>query len=263
MLSPSDETTSPPGPTVPPLRFVVVLSIVLLALYQAGAFLVLAGFDRPRLALFLAGPVFLLAPLVAMLRRAGLPLRETLRLHGAPGPSLVLGSAALLAWLPAVLVLAERLVEVPEPLEEFFGELLRVRSGGELVFVLAAAALAPAITEEIFFRGFLQGSLEARFGRWGGILVTAAAFGLTHGPARAPTATLLGILLGWLAARSGSVWPSVAAHAAVNTAAVALVNAEMKEGAEAATDAASWSMAIAGAALGLLFLRSFHRSLRS
>jgi membrane protease YdiL (CAAX protease family) len=123
-----------------------------------------------------------------------------------------------------VLAVLTRLIETPDHVEEFFTRLLTAGSPAELAVVLLAAAVVPAVTEEVLFRGFLQGALERRLGRWPAVLVAAAAFGLIHGAGRAPVAFTMGLLLGWTAARTGSVLPAIAAHASVNAIAVTLVN---------------------------------------
>ena len=88
--------------------------------------------------------------------------------------------------------------------------------------VLFSFALIPALFEEFFFRGFVFSSLN-QLSRPGAILVSAVLFGLFHvivGSVLAierflPTA-LMGLFLGWLAYRSGSLWPGIFLHAAHN-----------------------------------------------
>lgn len=91
------------------------------------------------------------------------------------------------------------------------------------------------IVEEVVFRGaILRGLLEVfnhngeqtRQGTWKAIVVSAALFSLVHlNPAQMPHALLLGILLGWLYVRTGSIVPSMIYHWANNTAAVLMVKA--------------------------------------
>ena len=75
---------------------------------------------------------------------------------------------------------------------------------------LYASILAP-ITEELIFRGYIQGSLE-RFGRKFAILCSAFLFGIFHGNlVQTPYAFLAGLLLGYVAAEYHIIW-SVAIH---------------------------------------------------
>ena len=85
-----------------------------------------------------------------------------------------------------------------------------------MVLTLAAT---PAIVEELCFRGFLFSSLRRNFTAWQTIAISSLVFGLFHvitGNAllleRFIPTTLLGVLLGWIAYRSGSVLPGIVLH---------------------------------------------------
>ena len=95
------------------------------------------------------------------------------------------------------------------------------RLGPELsVFTIA---VMPAVVEEIAFRGMLQGRLMALLGARQGFLVTAFAFMFVHlSPLTMPIHLGLGLYLGWLRERSGSLWPGIFVHFAYNTCVVLL-----------------------------------------
>jgi membrane protease YdiL (CAAX protease family) len=207
-----------------PATHAALLTLALVLLYEGAAFLFLGMLGRPRTGLLLSGPVSVLLPLAGILRGARVPLHDALRLRAVPPASIALAVVGLIAAVPPVLAVAVRFVRPAERVEQFFTELLRAGSAADLAVVFLVAALVPAVTEEVLFRGFLQGALERRLGRWPGILLAAAAFGAIHGLTRAPTAAVLGIVLGWIASRAGSVVPAIAAHAAVNAVAVSIVN---------------------------------------
>lgn len=87
-------------------------------------------------------------------------------------------------------------------------------------------ALLPPVVEEMVFRGcvlpsLLQSRLFGSPGRtWLAIAVSALLFALVHmNPAQMPHAFLIGLLLGWMYVRTGSIVPGVAFHWANNTAA--------------------------------------------
>ncbi|MBK6515309.1 MAG: CPBP family intramembrane metalloprotease [Polyangiaceae bacterium] len=83
-------------------------------------------------------------------------------------------------------------------------------------------ALAPAFAEELFFRGVLQPSLTARLGPLAGVALASILFGAFHlDPPQAAGAAVLGLALGFVTWRTGSLWPAIAAHAANNGVAVA------------------------------------------
>ncbi len=87
------------------------------------------------------------------------------------------------------------------------------------VLLLGTLALAPAVVEELCFRGYLFSAFRTVLRPWQTIMVTSVLFGLFHvfvGSTllieRFLPTTLLGILLGWVAYRSGSVLPGMLLH---------------------------------------------------
>ncbi len=91
--------------------------------------------------------------------------------------------------------------------------------GGPQGFALAlvAAGLVAPVSEEVFFRGLVQGSLRTHYGAPIAILTSAGLFALFH---LIPTTFLpvlvLGIGLSLLYHISGSLWPGILLHAGWN-----------------------------------------------
>jgi sodium transport system permease protein len=92
-----------------------------------------------------------------------------------------------------------------------------------LAAVLCALAVIPAVFEEFFFRGYLLGAIRSQSGPVRGVLISAACFGLFHIVTggvltleRFLPSTFLGIILGWVCVRSGSVFPGMVLHACHN-----------------------------------------------
>jgi hypothetical protein len=90
-----------------------------------------------------------------------------------------------------------------------------------ILFWIAAVIFAPAF-EESFFRGFLfVGLQQSRIGSAGAILLTAVAWAALHiqydfyGMA---TVLVLGIVLGIVRLKTGSLWSTLLIHAAWNLA---------------------------------------------
>lgn len=85
-----------------------------------------------------------------------------------------------------------------------------------------AVVLLQIVSEEAFFRGWLQPMLVARWGRFAGIAVAALAFAALHvmGGARSPISLvnlfLGGLLFGFLAAHYGGIAAAAGAHFAWN-----------------------------------------------
>jgi len=78
-------------------------------------------------------------------------------------------------------------------------------------------ALAPGLCEETLFRGYMQRRLIERWTAWVAILVTSLIFAAFHiMPPVVLFAFPVGVWLGIMAWKSGSVWPGVICHAAIN-----------------------------------------------
>jgi ABC-2 type transport system permease protein/sodium transport system permease protein len=100
--------------------------------------------------------------------------------------------------------------------------------------VVGSVALAGAL-EELFFRGYLFSALRAAAGARTAIVVSAVLFGLFHFPSafdRLLPSTLMGLVLGWVCWRTGSVLPGMFLHAAYNGLFVSLVFLEGSDGRE-------------------------------
>lgn len=92
-----------------------------------------------------------------------------------------------------------------------------------LPLVLMTIAVLPGICEEFCFRGYVYRALEPRLKVWQTILSTGMIFGLFHLVAvdhlaierLAPT-TFLGLVLGWIRSRTGSILPGMLLHVCHN-----------------------------------------------
>ncbi|MCC7491778.1 MAG: CPBP family intramembrane metalloprotease [Fimbriimonadaceae bacterium] len=124
------------------------------------------------------------------------------------------------------------------------------------VAIAVGAALLPACCEELLFRGVLLTAWLPRWGPRAAILVTSLLFGLIHfDGVQSVSATIMGLYLGLLRYRSGSVWPCVAAHAA-NNAVAGLV---LFGGGEVGLEQSLGLPSLVGGLLGLLALRGVRR----
>lgn len=94
---------------------------------------------------------------------------------------------------------------------------------GAVLTVLTVALLGPTL-EELLLRGVVLDAVLGRFGRWAAIGVSSLAFAALHASLWSflPLA-VLGLGLGWLAARSRSLWPAITAHVLYNGVLVAAV----------------------------------------
>jgi sodium transport system permease protein len=116
---------------------------------------------------------------------------------------------------------------LPAPSEEL------VRIGREMTsFVQESPFLAallfgvlPAVCEELFFRGFILSGFTGAFRGAGAaaraVVLTSVLFAVFHiFPEKWLPTFLVGLLLGFLCARTGSIWPGMVAHAINNSSAV-------------------------------------------
>lgn len=89
--------------------------------------------------------------------------------------------------------------------------------------ILVTSALIPALAEEFFFRGYVLSALRSRLKPVRAVLYSALIFGLFHvvngsvlSLERFFPTTLLGLVLGFVAIRTQSLWPGVLLHAVHN-----------------------------------------------
>lgn len=100
----------------------------------------------------------------------------------------------------------------------------RLTRESSLPLQLVCLALVPAVAEELYFRGFLLTSLLARSrsGNWRSpLLISSVLFAAAHlipdlSVERFPGTLLLGLLLGLVRLRTGSVFPGMLLHAVNN-----------------------------------------------
>lgn len=169
--------------------------------------------------------------LMAWATGRGLGPGVLLRVGGGPGvrpgvglqgwaAALLVGCAGIpVAWF-VTWVQGDWLAPDPTVVDALSRQLL-AGSGPELLGLVAAAALTPAICEELVFRGSLLDALLRRWPPRAAILLSGLAFGLLHwvpgGEFRVLPTAALGSLLGWLAWRTGSAVPAMVGHAVHNT----------------------------------------------
>jgi len=161
---------------------------------------------------FLLAPSLVLSLVLAIPARQLLVLRRPRRQAWALVPVVALGGVALSLLLGH---LAVRLAD-PDDIAgiRVLGQQLAALADGPGVLLLT---VLPAVCEELLFRGAIFRLLRARWSAWAVVLAQAFAFALLHGMVLRVAPTLgLGLLLGVLRLRTGSVWPGVAVHALHN-----------------------------------------------
>ena len=125
--------------------------------------------------------------------------------------------AALGAIIPSVWF-QELLPELPNLVADDLSDMIN-HPGGYL-----AIAIAAPVAEEIVFRGAILRALLNSFKHpWVAIILSALFFAVGHlNPAQMPHAFLIGLLLGWMYYRTGSILPGILFHLVNNTVAYVL-----------------------------------------
>jgi len=192
--------------------------------------------DRPRLVLIGAQLFGLLAPALVLTRlyaRSGFPTRTSgrpppsrgslaLALAGLAVSGYLVAAALNLAWLDLLNWTGWAWVgELESAVVASYRELLTAHSSPELLGVVLMVTVLPAVCEELAFRRGLQGLLASRMNGGSAVLLSAAIFSAFHlEPFGLPTRFFLGLSLGLVYHRTGSLWTAGLLHAAHNLAVV-------------------------------------------
>lgn len=131
---------------------------------------------------------------------------------------------ALGAWIAALIavviwgILTEEIEWLRPP--DNTSESLDMADGSLLIAFPIVAIIAP-FAEEVFFRGFLLTGLRKRLNAHLALIVSAAIFAVFHfDPGLYIPIFALGLVLGWVYLRTGSIWPSIFVHTAHNSLAL-------------------------------------------
>ena len=127
---------------------------------------------------------------------------------------LIFPAIQLIYWLNLQLPLPEWMMEMGKSQDWLVAEVLRMEHFNELFFVLLIAAVAPAIGEELLFRGVVQPQFSKIFNNPHlGVWVTAFIFSAIHMQfAGFFPRFFLGAFLGYLYLWSGSLWLPILIH---------------------------------------------------
>ena len=166
---------------------------------------------------------FFLLPAVAVVLGLGYSARETLSLRLPPWQGVV---AALLAGACSWLAIGGIVMRIAPPPDTLVKALERLLMLGDqpmpLWVVILAVAVTPAVCEELFFRGVVLSGLRS-LGKWPAVTISALLFALAHASIYRLLPTLaLGIMLGYLVWKTGSIVTSMILHALNNGVIAAL-----------------------------------------
>lgn len=87
-----------------------------------------------------------------------------------------------------------------------------IQGGYALVLMFISTAIVPAFVEELLFRGVVLSSIRP-YSEGGAILISSLLFGLMHQtPFQLFYATAIGVVLGIIRVKTGSIWTGVLVH---------------------------------------------------
>lgn len=178
--------------------------------------------------------LFFMFPTIAVVASHA-DFRRSFRLHAPPvlgvvGAALLGLSLWTFAYELQILALSQERVDA---LKELFAPVRARLEAVPLPLKILTLAVVPAICEEWFFRGFLLSSLRRGLAAWQAVLLTGVLFGAFHVIVReglfveriVPT-TFLGVILGAICVRSGSIWPGMLLHSLHNSLLLSLESFE-------------------------------------
>ncbi len=156
------------------------------------------------------------------------PLVDSLRLGPTPGRGFIIGVVAAIGFLSLSQLLSSAQNMIDSDIATSLTIIERAvveASGISFLLILLTTGLMAGVGEEIFFRGFMQSRLRQRWGVWPAILITSVAFGLLHFDwIHSPMAFFMGLLLGWITEKTGSIRSSIVAHVVNNSTWVLTAN---------------------------------------
>jgi membrane protease YdiL (CAAX protease family) len=215
------------------------------------------------------GSVLLLLPtLLGVLAVRGASSRAILALGSLPqrrlALSVLLGAALWMGSIGLMEMQALLWPPSPEYLEAFrtIHRALAPEGPFDALVSVAVIALLPALSEEVVVRGVLLPSLV----RWRGpvfaVVGSSMLFALMHDPYRYAFTLAVGLVLGVLRLRAGSLWSPIVAHATLNT--LTFLIAPLVDDPSQTTyepqPALGLAFLLAGAAGVVPLVRSFRRS---
>lgn len=175
-------------------------------------------------------------------------------------------------YLPeGVLELPERFSDLEEMMksQEQLGQetlmaLFSVQGAFPLLANLVVFALAPAVCEELFFRGYMLGHARTKWNVHISVWVIAIIFSFIHLQALGFfSRLLLGGFLGYFVVYGGSLYSSIAAHFVFNATAIlaqAFVNPSDAEAISADAGKPAWYLALISAVLTAFLLNRYRQS---
>ncbi len=195
-----------------PGSVLLLIAIEIILLFGASAWLEHTNIART----IVISQLIILFPPLLLLYRGGYDAKHVLHLNR---PRMAAWLATIIAicggWIISLelATLQNMWMPFPKAFIDQFTKLFESLNQMPVWTALLLIAVLPAIVEETLCRGVILRSLLPRFGPTGAIVLSAVAFGILHlDPYRLLSTTFLGLLLGFIAWSTGSIFPAMLAH---------------------------------------------------
>ena len=190
----------------------------------------LIGLDRAKWIVLIIGEAMIILPALLYVRAREYDFHKSFRLSRPPKGTMILVILITFSLQPLMYEF-DRLLSDILPLPPFLEKLLDnamesliVDSVGSFLLLTLGAVFIAGISEEILFRGFLQKSFENAVSPIRAVLISSLVFSLVHLSPQLLQIFLLGILLGYIAFRTNSLYPSIVLHMINNAIAISALN---------------------------------------
>jgi membrane protease YdiL (CAAX protease family) len=151
--------------------------------------------------------------LFALLDRGGWRPRLGMVGWKTPRATVALAVLGTLGDQFVIILVAGNLIQEPSETLKMLHRMFAEPQGIAAVGVGFLMSALPGVCEESLFRGFMQGGLLRRWHPAAAIGVSSLFFALAHFDSQhSPVALVFGIWLGFVAWRTGSVWPAALCH---------------------------------------------------
>ena len=104
----------------------------------------------------------------------------------------------------------------PDAEQQVVINLFKESSGFSLIILALTVSVFTPFAEEFLFRGFILTMLLKRFSPMASIVISSFIFSIAHEPIAMALAFGGGCLYGWIRVKTGSIYPSMIAHAIWN-----------------------------------------------
>jgi membrane protease YdiL (CAAX protease family) len=203
--------------------FLLIFVTLLLVIAVGGFLAVFVG-----KAAVLLSEVIIILPALLFVIIARAPIVKTFRIKISTPR--IMGHSFLVAI--GVFVLADQLdrliqaiLPVPDLVIEAMEETLTITSLADGFVIIFSAVILAGLCEEMLFRGIFQGTLESHWKARDAVVISAIVFSAIHLSIWMVLQIIaLGLVLGYMAHKSGSILPGVIVHASNNFFSIIMIN---------------------------------------